>query len=148
MIEERVSCVLNFAVEKLKTENRSVMSTLKDTSFLESLKHTNQPHIANFIQKDGMTESITDDVCPLDEHQRRSLHPCPNVTERSYLDARDPNLQNMLLGQGVISQSQQEYLTDSLHRTMSNERLLLILKRRSVADVKAFLSLSCLDGSR
>ena len=149
-VQIRVSRLLEFAVQTLKSGNESMWSALKNTSFQDSLHETKQPHIANFIMTNGVIDtSRFCDVCPLNEQQRISLLPRPDVTVNSSLNSQDRTLLDMLLTEGVISSGQQEYISEAEIRGKSNERLLLIMKRRSVADVKTFfrclLKMGCSD---
>ena len=143
-VQKRVSRLLKFAVEKLNKGNENVLKALNNTSFLRSLEETDQRHIVNFIEKDGSIESIKSyEDRPLNQHQRRSLHPHPEITERSHLNSQNPSLQKMLLDEEVITGSQREYIGTDGPLSTSNERLLSIMQRRSVANVVAFFR--CLD---
>jgi len=139
-VHSRVTRLLDYVVQNQRNRNEDLLNTVKNNSFLDSLVKTRQKHVVNFIIQDGKIDhSRFGDMFPVNEQQRMRLHPRPSITDNSSMNARHPSLQAILTAKGVISVGQQDYIMADVPRRTSNERLLLIMKRRSLAHVKAFI---------
>jgi len=137
----RASHLIECVIDNQGKRNEDLLNTLNVDSFLDSLTETHQAHVVNYIRQDGkIDQSKVGDMCPLNEQLRMKLHPCPSITEMSDMNSRDPALQAMLTAMGVISIGQHNYIMAEVPRETSNERLLLIMKRRSLAHVKKFIN--------
>jgi len=139
-VQMRISLLVGYVESHIRRPNQSLMAALANIdSFLSSLVETDQTHIVNFIMQPGIVDPATfGDNYPLNDQQRMRLHPCPRLTERGDLDSRDNTLHAMLTARGVLSQGQQNYVMADVPRNISNERLLMIMKRKSVAHAKTF----------
>lgn len=153
-VKQRVFNLLQAVVENEKA--------LYDERFLKVLREDFQGHVANFVVVKGevnkkvayelplgeqerqiMLKTINllkvADERPLSEHERkRLLH---NINLVKDLDLMDPDLQRLLLEKHVLNKKQMDDVTSAKTRVLSNSRLLRILTRRSVADVKQFFDI-------
>jgi len=129
-VHNRVSCLLQ-AVKKYNSEG------LKDSRFLKALKDDNQTHVANLITTDGNIGPTYGDIRPLVEQQRRRLLNHKVLLED--MNSRSKRLRTLLVSNKVVSDLQSDHVKAEKTRYFSNARLLRIMRRRSVADVKNFI---------
>jgi hypothetical protein len=105
--------------------------------FLQSLKEEGQCHVVNFIKENGEIDASFGDLRPLNEQQRRRLTCLATVRET--LDLCGGKLLDMLQNKNVLSARQVNDIMTKEHSVKRNKRLLRILSRRNVADLKQFI---------
>jgi len=148
----RVNFLLKVVLQHLRNTSiphEANLRTLKGAnSFRSSLHETHQSHVVNYIEHDGNYGSIGStegDIRPLNQQQRLKMHPHPSLTEDLNYNAE---MQVMLMHKKVLTRVQNEDIIAERTRTQSNERLLLIMKRRSVADAKIFIECLSITGQK
>lgn len=124
----RVSCLLE-AMEQNQT-------CVNDDKFLRVLKSNCQTHVVNFIKANGIIANIRGNDRPLNAQQRRQLYQRRLCED---FDSRNVDLQSFMLHKCVISRQQMTFVTSGISREQCNSRLLRVLSRRSVDDVKRFI---------
>jgi hypothetical protein len=135
-VHRRVSCLLQ-AVKRN-------WGSLKAELFLQTLSETGHRHIVNFIAANGGNASDFGDIWPLNEQQRRRLSYKLYVLEAMNL-CGDRMLQ-ILRERNVLSASHVNGVLFKKSREKKFKRLTRILERRSVADLKTFIT--CLNETR
>ena len=131
------------AAERLLKDVLEELKDLRHALFLNALIENDQPHVANYIQEDGIVGERFGDVKPLTKQQRRRLN--HNILIRE-IDMKNIKLQKALVDEHVINHDQNEDIVAKSTHRKQNERLVRILMRRSVADVKKFIHcLRCTD---
>jgi hypothetical protein len=128
-VHRRVSCLLE-AIEQN-------WGSVKVEYFLQMLKEDGQSHVVNFIRENGEIDASLGDVRPLNEQQRRRLMRLRTMHET--LDLCGGKLLEMLQNRNALSARQVNDIMSKEHSEKRNKRLLRILSRRSVADIKQFI---------
>jgi hypothetical protein len=129
-VNRRVSCLLNAVMQN--------WGSIKAKYFLETLEDEGQSHVVNFIVASGEVDSDCGDNRPLSEQQRRRLWCNKNVLEA--LDLGGDKLIELLQNRNVLSSSLLASVTSKKTHEERKKRLIRILERRSLADVKQFIA--------
>jgi hypothetical protein len=144
IIDEATS--VNDQVLRLLNAVRQNYQHLKVDAFLQALEEHDQPHVVNFIKTNGKIGDEFGDVRPLNDQQRRRLWSTQDVVSK--LDLQEGRFLDRLRAKAVISDVQQKDVDvkskQSHHESI--QLLIKILERRSVANLKQFIS--CLDETK
>jgi len=138
-VHQRVRYLLELLEQKLrKTSDKRRLDSLKNDDFYVSLNITNQTHVVNYIKENGRISSSFGGVRPLSEQQRLNLHPRYTLI-MSDLNSMDAVLHDRLKSEAILCSRQSEDILCEKSVLAGNERLLLIMKRKSVAHVEHFI---------
>jgi len=138
--QKRVRLLLELVVpDDKKQDNEPCLKVLHDfTAFTDALRDTDQCHVVNYIRAGGNMGNIVDNHRPLTEQQRRRLCPSPILTMQ--MNSRKDELLKRLVHDKVISQLQHDDVIKQVDLSDMNSRLLIIMERRSLANVVRFIN--------
>lgn len=126
---ERVACML----QRVKANIKDIQSK----QFLDVLRSDNQGHVSNFIASNGRFSDGFKDNWPLNKQQRRRFLTAGPILS---LNARIQMLPDLLRQYEILSDDQIESVVIERNtRLESTNKLLALLRRRSLRDAKNFI---------